>query len=189
MLVAKCVSNRYDQYLKLMKNVSHHIVEGYMIHRELVHRLDKKKEELVASIEDKKVRFQALAYPKLDTTRYMENDANMSDYPVFCKKYKNAIHVQKFLADARLAEPENIRGISWLEIYILYRIRGFPKPLADPGRKAHNRATADKQIRAFKTLFRGVASRTMFDLDAHLFKPGKIQKDGLLGLAIAGNHG
>lgn len=82
----------------------------------------------------------------------------------------------------------SLRAITWYELYILYRIRGHPKPLADPVRTAHNCATADKQIRAFQKALRGVVAHTVCRSDAHLFKPDKMHKSVLLGLAITGTY-
>ena len=56
-----------------------------------------------------------------------------------------------------------------------------------PKRKGMSKATADKQIKTFKTALRGVVAKTLLEQDAHLFKPAKTQRNGFNGLAISGD--
>ena len=43
-------------------------------------------------------------------------------------------------------------------------------------------------VHAFKVQFKGTIARTLLNEDAQYFKPYKIQKDGLKGVGIIGNH-
>ena len=80
-------------------------------------------------------------------------------------------------------------GITWLELYIVYRVKGHPKPIPDPSPKAQLKATAAKQIQAFKKAVRGNVARTLINSDdAQLFRPAKAQIDTLKGVGIQGKH-
>ena len=62
-----------------------------------------------------------------------------------------------------------------------------PKPIMDNPRKAISRATADKQIRAFKRNIKAVTERTLgHDGDLKLFKPTKAKQNSLQGCGILG---
>jgi len=160
-----------------------------MIHRELTRRHDDKSAAVLAKYESKKVSYKPLTYPALHLTRHIHNEASIHDYSTHVKNNNIAIHIQRFLANARIAEADHCgRGITWYELYILYRIRGYPKPLQDPDTKARSKATACKQIRNLTKQFRSTICRTLIDSDSHLFKPYRLQKDGLLGVGILGNH-
>ena len=84
---------------------------------------------------------------------------------------------------------EDNRPITWIELYIIYRIRGYHKSLAHPVSGAFTRATLDKQLRQFKKDIRTVVDRTMGGCgDAILFKPQKGKNNALISVAILGKH-
>ena len=44
----------------------------------------------------------------------------------------DADKAERFLANLRVCDAESVnRGITWHELYVLYRIRGYPKPIKD----------------------------------------------------------
>jgi hypothetical protein len=59
--------------------------------------------------------------------------------------------------------------------------------ILEPKRKGMSKCIADKQIKTFKTAFRGVVAKTLLSQDAHLFKPAKSQRNNFSGLAITGD--
>ena len=123
MLAAKCMSARHGKYLKFMKMVSHHIIEAYSIHRELTSRQDKIDEEQRIQGERKKISYQALSYPDEAITQPIHNNATIHDYSNYLTKNGSAKHIEHFLANAKIsAAPVCRKGISWTELYILYRI-------------------------------------------------------------------
>ena len=76
-----------------------------------------------------------------------------------------------------------------MELYILYRLRGYKQPIDDPQEASHVRATADKQINAFKTKVRAVYSRTYSgNNQMDLTTPTKIENENLKGIGITGQH-
>ena len=100
------------------------------------------------------------------------------------------MHMQFFLLKLQVckAQPAT-RAITWIELYVLYRLRGHPKPIPDPSVVSRNRATADKQIKQFKNFLRGTSSRILFKETADIYlRPAKASKDVLLGLATNGKH-
>jgi len=120
---------------------------------------------------------------------YINNEASINDHNAHIKSNNISVHIQSFLANARVAQASDCgRGITWYELYILYRIRGYPKPLQDPTNKANNKAPAYKPIRNFTKQFRGTANKLLLEEDSNLFKPHRIQKDVLVGVGIQGNH-
>ena len=141
-----------------------------------------------------------LLYAKHDDTRQLHADATIHDFGRFKKKCKKAVSVEKFLCNLHVCTHHIAgRGITWYELYILYRMRGHPKPIQDNIKnKAAPRANAAKLINAFKNQVRNNISRCILANDAEgtdhhsgnsgLFKPAKAKKDGLSGVGILGKH-
>ncbi len=78
---------------------------------------------------------------------------------------------------------------SWLELYILFRVLGFAKPVPDKQHQARARATVAMQLSEFKNTFRGVLQRCAFNDEAkQLAKPCEVIVDRLIGLGIKGKH-
>ena len=83
---------------------------------------------------------------------------------------------------------EHVRPISWIELYVLYIVRGFAV-LDQPVYLAYDRPTPDKLLRAFKNLCRAVVARTLSERgDALLFKPATKTRDQLVGVGILGQN-
>ena len=97
---ARYMSKRYDKYLDLMKHVSHHIVEGYMIHRELTKRQEDRTAAKLAKWENRKVSYIPLSYPLIQHTRYITNEASIHDHQCHMKDNSIAVPIQCFLANA-----------------------------------------------------------------------------------------
>ena len=78
--------------------------------------------------------------------------------------------------------------VTWLELYILYRIRGNPKPI-HVAKGPKPKATLAKHMTTFKRQIRGVAAKVFLDSDAmDLFKPHKARPGSLEGVGITGKH-
>jgi len=105
-------------------------------------------------------------------------------------KHHNLGNVENFLAMLDIHEEgHNIRGITWYELYILYRHRGFPKPLPDHARKGISGETAYKQICEFRIQVRMIINKCLYaSQDKGLFKPAAGTKDALIGVGIKGKH-
>ena len=179
--LAQQFHNRHNDYQQLMCDISHHIIEGYLIHREMTELSDKTQKEKDKHT-DKKVGYIPLPYPNLTKTRKLHTTSAMNEFNHFTTTNTNALQIEHFLANALFAScGSSDRPITWLELYILYRSRGYTKPIQDHPNRAITRATADKQIRAFENECRGVISRTLHDCeDRKLFKPTTTSPNSLI---------
>ena len=168
-----------------MKDVSHHIVEAYLIHRKLIERYEStgeaKNEKGDATLE-----YKALEYAKEGDK--IIPDASLENFTQIKSKNKNACNIQDFICNLEIkTQSTNQRGITWIEMYILYRLRGYDKPLRDPEEIAMPRSTLDKQIRKFRSDFNTVRSRIWARSELiKITKAGKATKDGLMGVGIIG---
>jgi len=179
---------KHNAYQKFMIKVSQHLVEGYLIHRKLTDYKDE-QDTINSKGIDKKQNYKALQYPAYEETREIAFTSGLHDYQKHASKVINK-QVHHFLERCRVAKctAEN-RGISWVELYVLYRIRGYRKPIEDPNIKAFSRATADKQLKAFKKSVKANAKRVLIDAeDNKLFKANKAAPDHLKGVGILGKH-
>ena len=189
MLAAKCLQKRHKEYQTFMCDISHHIIEAYLIHRELV-----KQQETIQLATlmhtDKKKPYCPLAYPSPEMARSLVATSCLMNYTMYTNKHSASKHIEHFLANLQVVPCNgSIRGITWLELYILYRCRGYHKPIANPGHAAKLRATPAKQIRAFKKHVRGIVCRSLQDsTDACLFRPSPPMMDALIGVGITGKH-
>jgi hypothetical protein len=130
-----------------------------------------------------------LQYPQLRNARYVNPKVTIASYP----KSKHDVGLtqsQCFLSNLWVEEAsDTVRPITWLELYMVFRVRGYHKPLTNPNNGALTRATLDKQLRQFKKNIRSVIDKTMGGQgDAYLFKPRKGQVDALKGVGILGKH-
>ncbi len=179
---AGILHKRHQRYIKFMKDVALHIVEAYLIHKELVDRYVPKKANTSIS-------YTPLVYPECNDPVHLPLQGSVN-YAKFNKKYSTGACVVNFLKGLTVQHTSNQQdAISWLELYILYRIEGFPKPIADNPNKARSRATVKMQLNCFKACTRGIINRLGTDQQVcHLFRPIKVTTQRFLGLAIQGKH-
>ena len=188
MQIAENLHFKHKYYQNFMFKVTKHIIEAYHIHRQLCDIYD---EEIAAKnkIKDEGIQYQELTYAKPQHSHKLELTSDIRYYNKYIKTNQSIADIQHFLYNLKVVSTADCRPITWIELYILYRIRGYKKPIADPEHKAISRATAAKQINAFKKYFRGVTSRCMMD-SAHssYFTPARARADSLKGVAINGKH-
>jgi len=170
-----------------MSKVAKHIVEAYIIHRKLI---DSQTEEAIEAEqrEGKAKPYVPLGYVPSTKGRPLTAVSSVQCYRKFGHLH-GIQHIESFISGLQV-EPDgddNGRMITWLELYILYRLRGGVKPIPDDAHEAVSKATADKQLRAFKRKLRAVVERTLaHDGDAVLFKPTKGKPNNLKGCGILG---
>ena len=107
-----------------------------------------------------------------------------------CRKKPHAQHVASFLCtlDVKHHDPTD-RCITWYELFILYRLRGFDNLIADPLNKTHRRPTAHLQLLAFKNTVRATVKRALLDSPQLSCPDAMITKQGQLsGVASMGKH-
>ena len=124
----KWLANRHRSYTKFMKNVATHIIEAYIIHKQLDEMIHEDGTKC-----DKRMYYKSLRYPLESRTNKMHTIAHLGHYSSFIKDDATTEHIHSFLENMSVVKAdEQNRPITWLELYILYRIRGFKKPIDDP---------------------------------------------------------
>ena len=132
-----------------MKKVSHHIVEGYLIHRALTEKYEAKQAKIKKET-DQGINYIKLAYGDENKAGHFKHHSSIEQHPKYSNNNPQAVNVERFMANAKITEPRVGKGgITWTQLYILYRMRGYPKPLADPNSAAKARHNPDKQIKEF----------------------------------------
>jgi len=139
---------------------------------------------------DKTAAYEELSYPAKVNARRLVPSSSVYCHDNFRNGCLAAASIEDFLAGIEVAEADpTLRGITWLELYVLYRIRGGIKPIPDPSSAAAARATLDKQLCAFKRALRATVERTLSaEGDAQLFKPGTAKLNHLKGVGILGKY-
>jgi len=186
--VMNALTLRFKSYVKFMSQVVHHVIEGYLIHRALIDLKDSKASPDAQC--DKRLGYTQLAYADGAGVRPLKPTSSVHCHASLLDKHSEIAEVEAFLANLKI-QPVNqdLRGLTWLELYILYRIRGGHKIIPDPSNKALPKGTADKQMRAFQRAVRVVVDRTLDpQADAILFKPGPARCNNLRGVGILGKQ-
>ena len=186
--MASWLFQRSAAYCQYMKKISHHIIEAYLIHRTLVERKVEAERATKAGT-DRRSAYSALSYGDTSVAFSLDPSCSLANYSSFVKNRPHSIDVQAFLSGlqvSELAQPK-ARPITWVKLYILYRIRGHACLTALPGSLAYARPNPDKLIRAFKNTVRAVVSRTFIDTPhSALFKPAHAKRDAQIGVGILG---
>ena len=189
--VANFMHLRLNQYQTFFNKVVVHITEAYLIHRKLIddkEAIDKAKRD--KDVDNGKVNHKALQYACEDRAKNFKLTAPLTQFQDYVSQNHKAQDVNSFLVNLKyLPAGEDLRPITWLEMYILYRCRGGQKPIKDPEQAAQKRGTADKQIKAFKKSIREWVKKVMHNSeDSKYFKPYKPGKDALIGMGMMGKH-
>ena len=116
---------RHNNYLRLMVDVSHHIVEAYMIHRRLVETrsAETRKHGLIDATRPK-VTYVPLQYASQHNAVAVPIKSSIHYFKKFADDHTVCHEIQHFLENLK-AQPvsgSGLRPITWLELYILYRI-------------------------------------------------------------------
>eukprot|EP00973_Karenia_brevis_P016017 2189887-Karenia_brevis.AAC.1 len=96
-----------------------------------------------------------------------------------------ARQVQRFFRQLQMrpCKPEQ-RGTTWLELYTLYKVRGFPCAIGDPESKAEARPVVRQQVTAFRSVVRAIAANTMEQEQERLIKPSEFKGFALKRLGV-----
>jgi ribonuclease HI len=184
--VASWLHDRAKRYTSFMKDVSHHIIEAYLIHRTLVQRID----EQATTIEldtNKGVPFVPLDYPSSMVPTHIEAQASVSNFKALCVNHPKATRIESYFSNLDVVKcGPGSRPITWIELYVLFCIRGY-EVIEPPASLADTRPNPDKLLRDFKNTSRAVLGRVLSQEDyASYFKPATRTKDILGGIAITG---
>ena len=186
---AKAIGFRHQRYTKLVTNIAKDIIEASLINSELNRRRDEAEKAKKAK-EDRGENYIKLQYPNPSEARQITPKAALSNYNVFNISNPKHAQAEEILSNLWIKDcKDGSRPITWLELYMTYRLRGYHKPIDDPPSAARNKATLDKQLKGFKKLVRAVADKDFGGQgDAYLFKLAKARKDMLKGVGIFGMH-
>ena len=155
--ISRIQAQRQQRYVKLTKEVHNHILEAFY------------KKKYLESIEIKEPSHEQQQTNRKITCKYMKvgevqyshetNDpgnrilTNVGNMGETMTKYKNAYNVHKFLEKCPFNPTTNGEdGISWQEIFIVYKLCGGKDMLNKPCNGAKKRASIHKQLEAFKKM-------------------------------------
>ena len=184
----KAFGVRLFNYTGFVTKVAKHIIEAVLISSELNSRREA-VEEAKKHKTDQAVSHIGLQYPCKQNARRVVPKVTIASYPK-ASDDSGLIQTQCFISNLLVeGDITHSRPITWLEIYIIFRLRGYHKPMENPSNGAVTRATLDKQLKQFKRNVRQVVDKTMGGQgDAYLFKPSKGRIDALKGVGILGKH-
>lgn len=163
-----------------MINVIKHIIEAYIIHRTFCPGV-KPPEQAEGCM------YQCLNYSTHAECRVLKPMSTVKCYDKI-NTSKAGSSIEMFLSELYIQKCDNadVRGCTWIELYILYKLRGGNYVFSDPTSKLAKRATADKRINYFKKLIRAIVDRTLIQDDKELFKPGKMVNNSMKGVGLLG---
>ncbi len=185
--IAKILHHRHFLYTRFMQKVVKHIIEAYLIHKRLIEMLTSK-----SMGKPDKVNFQPLQVQTPHNTcnpiHKVSLQGNIARFAKFSSKRKASMSVWAFLDQLEFAECTNqFHATTWMELYLIYRARGFPKLIRDNPCKARSRATVRMQLKEFKNTVRGIVQRGLADeSQAEAFRPIKVTHDRFINLGVKG---
>ena len=192
--LASAYNKRHGLYTVFMTKVVKHIVEAHMIHRELI-RIAEIKASNSNSIQLHTWAFQPMRYlTTFQRTRKIVFVASMMSFPKKCQLSTCMVSIEKFLRDLYInANDVGFRPITWIELYILYRICGNDKPLqsktATIGDRAKQVIPLDLQFRHFKNHVRCICNCVLKGgEDFNIFQPAEVRNENLLNVGIEGKQ-
>ena len=186
---AQAIDFRHNKYTKLVTSVVKHIVEASLINSELSKRREA-AEKAKKQKEDHKEGYRMLSYPSQLSARQVTPKASLSNYQSFTNAKPKHKQVEKYLSNLWIKDiGQDTRPITWLELYMTYRLRGYHQPLSVDANAARTKPTLDKQLKEFKKMVKAVIDKDFGGQgEAKIFKPAKQQADLLRGVGILGKH-
>ncbi len=181
----RILHQRYLAYLKFIGQVVPHITEAYLIHRKLLEITGKDKAK-----EAHEIQYQPLAIDQNQAAQRFNMQSSIVNFRAFSGRHTCAPDIWNFMSQINIYKTDSdTHAATWLELYILYRMRANPKPIADDRNRARTRAGVLAQLNRFKTVVRGVMSRALYNRDeAELLKPIKVRKHKFWYLGLQGKY-
>ena len=185
--LASWYHTRHQKYTDLVHDVHKHIIEAHMIHRALLRRQEHKD----ANKPPPARRFgpsSSSPWTAAIPSRYLHVTSSLSRYADICKGHPAAQHCEQFLRGLVVQQDSpGSRCVTWVELYALYRMSGYPKPLPDSRDKAATKSALCRQLRAFKRELKIAVDRIFLDSDDRiLFRPAPQIVQPLADLGIEG---
>ncbi len=187
--IGKALHWRYLSYIKFMGAVAQHIVEAYLIHRKLLDNTADTNPQEQKAVSYLPLRVSNEANTSKTPTNF-QMEGSIHNFRAFKSRHKCATEVWDFIGNLRyFVADDQYHATTWLELYLLYRIRGYGKPVTDSPSKARARASVQAQINEFKKVVRGVAQRAIYNEERRaMFKPLKSIHDKFLNLGVKGRY-
>ncbi len=178
---------RHLKYAKLVHNLHTSFIEAILTRNEMLKALNAKipgrKEE--GKKEPEQVQVTIPSYEAEGEAIFIEEMEDVAKYTKTVKHKSRANQVQEFLQNTKLKPVRGEQqGVSWLELYTLYKLAGGQCMLEDPTNKAAPRPSMRQQLKAFIATCRDVARLTMGPKDAELLQANRTKKPRLKGLGI-----
>jgi len=177
--------DRYKAYTNFVKRVYKHIVDGYLIHRNLTY-LRSKRDNLIGK--KKPSSYNALSYPAKEQVNKADIRVKTSHISRYLMAKPWAKGLYQFYDNMELSNAQDavVRHTTWVELYVLAVHRGcYLTPLKP--RPTAKGTSAAKAIAKFKADSRDILKRMLIGSnDEHAFKPAKHTRGILQGLAITG---
>ena len=180
--VAGWYTGRHIQYTKFIWDIHTHIIEGCKIRRDILCEREEEAKKQGNFIEKEKGKVVTYTHyhmkgPTIDNEhrwRRMQihepgSKGSKEEYGV---KLKEAM---KFLTKLAVRKPSADQfGITWLELFVLYRALGHPNPVDDHIKATATRPSMGVQLAEFKKLVRRAAKDGIDDEETKkFFTPGQ----------------
>lgn len=174
-------AKRQQGYICFTKTIHDHILEAFYKTKylERVENINQAHDEQQTSATNTCKHIQIGEIPcsqelKEPENRILTGVGNMGE--TMCK-YKNAYNVHQFLEKCPFnPTTEGEDGISWQEIFIVYKLCGGKGMLNKPCNGAKKRASIHKQLEAFKKCAKNIINNGMIEADQDVFKPNENKK-------------
>ena len=183
--LARRMCNRVVKFVDLVILILKHNLEGYLIHQ----RLTEVKLAAINMANGANLRtIGFLEHGVSDTAGRLTFMHEPARFPSSFRGYRRVNHVYNYLRAISVSPLiEGSQGISWIEIYILYRMAGFPPPLDQPLNPAAPRRTLKQQLNAFKLCARRIIMRLASRETSAVFQTPVCKTPRFLALQVLGH--
>ena len=187
--VANVLHGRHEAYRKFMLKVSKHVVEAYDIHKQLKEAESRSAGIGQTGLIQKQFSYKATRTSDDETCRRVRCTSTMARYRAARCKFSSTDALESFIKMIPIKEACQAEvGITWLELYTLYRLHGHPKLIPDDPEKAVTRKSLAHQLRHFKRMWRQVVRRICQDSpDLALLSNTRCTPQPLMRIAIQGS--
>ncbi len=190
---ANWYSARHCKYTWLVRDIHTHIIEGYAIKRELTKERDAATAKEDPGKESKSIQFFSKAQQSPSNQKQKWVSLNLSSKLKSKPKKEASTEASNMGALGEFLQRNTWRsfndnefGITWIELFVLFKKMGYPNPLDNGTRKASTRKSLASQIKAFKLGIRRLARDLLEDEEQReLFRVGKTKGYALKHLGVA----
>ena len=181
--MSTCMAERHAGYQKFLRTLLRHIAFMYRVRAMLLQQQDAGQQHQQQQQHTARTNHRQ-SIPRTPATKppfhtqpnstrpqYLRQLLTIQQCPVAVSKHPATPQLQHFLVHMPMliygdptGEQESTHhgmGITWLELYILYRLTGNPPPLKNPAQPAATRPTLRYQLHTFRAGVRTLERLTM----------------------------